>query len=227
MKIDPRPFYGLSFAAGCVDAISFIACGGVFTANMTGNTVLFGIALGAKFGFVNAGIGLVPPLLSIVAFIVGTIATLPFFRANFEGIRAARVIVAEAVLVAIASFVFNLHALQAPYNVSICIVLVSFVMGMQSIVAAKAGLPGISTTYVTGSLVTAVVSAFGSGGDRRRKREAGHDTLAWVGYLAGAVLGTLCVIGLRRFALWPTTLLFIGLAIWIYHAFAHIDFKEA
>jgi uncharacterized membrane protein YoaK (UPF0700 family) len=224
MKIDPRPFYGLSFAAGCVDAISFIGFGGVFTANMTGNTVLFGIAVGARFGFVNAGIGLIPPLLSIVAFVAGTVATLPYFRATFEGMRAARVVIAEAILVAIASVAFNAHV---PFNISLCIVLVSFVMGMQSIVAAKAGLPGISTTYVTGSLVTAVVNAFGAGGDPGRKRIAGHDTMAWIGYLAGAIGGTLCVVGLGRFALWPTTLLFIGLAIWIYHAFAHVDFKEA
>jgi uncharacterized membrane protein YoaK (UPF0700 family) len=35
----------LAFAAGCNDAISYLGLGAVFTSNMTGNTVLLGIAL--------------------------------------------------------------------------------------------------------------------------------------------------------------------------------------
>ncbi len=36
----------LTLAAGCVDAISYLGLGHVFTAMMTGNTVLLGLALG-------------------------------------------------------------------------------------------------------------------------------------------------------------------------------------
>ena len=36
----------LSVAAGCVDAVSYLDLGHVFTANMTGNTVLLGLSLG-------------------------------------------------------------------------------------------------------------------------------------------------------------------------------------
>ena len=35
----------LAFAAGYVDALGYLGLGGVFTANMTGNTVLLGILL--------------------------------------------------------------------------------------------------------------------------------------------------------------------------------------
>ena len=35
----------LAFTAGCVDAISYLGLGHVFTANMTGNTVLLGLSL--------------------------------------------------------------------------------------------------------------------------------------------------------------------------------------
>src|SRR5437879_13667349 len=41
---------GLTFAAGCVDAISYLALGRVFTANMTGNIVLFGLAVAQSMG---------------------------------------------------------------------------------------------------------------------------------------------------------------------------------
>ena len=37
---------GLGCTAGCVDALSYLKLGHVFTANMTGNTVLLGIAIG-------------------------------------------------------------------------------------------------------------------------------------------------------------------------------------
>lgn len=37
---------GLTWSAGFLDAISFLGLGNVFTANMTGNTILLGIALG-------------------------------------------------------------------------------------------------------------------------------------------------------------------------------------
>jgi uncharacterized membrane protein YoaK (UPF0700 family) len=40
----------LTWAAGSVDAISFLALGRVFTANMTGNTVLLGLHLAQEQG---------------------------------------------------------------------------------------------------------------------------------------------------------------------------------
>src|SRR5499426_3267290 len=52
VRDDPRPaalksvlVLLLTGAAGYVDAISYLALGRVFTANMTGNTVLLGLAL--------------------------------------------------------------------------------------------------------------------------------------------------------------------------------------
>src|SRR5215208_4950985 len=36
----------LSLAAGCVDAVGYLGLGQIFVANMSGNTVLLGLALG-------------------------------------------------------------------------------------------------------------------------------------------------------------------------------------
>src|SRR5207302_7589943 len=41
---------GLTFAAGCVDAISYLALGRVFTANMTGNIVLLALDVAQSMG---------------------------------------------------------------------------------------------------------------------------------------------------------------------------------
>ncbi|HMC05510.1 MAG TPA: YoaK family protein, partial [Actinomycetota bacterium] len=39
---------GLTLVAGCTDAISYLGLGRVFTANMTGNTVLLGVAVAQR-----------------------------------------------------------------------------------------------------------------------------------------------------------------------------------
>jgi uncharacterized membrane protein YoaK (UPF0700 family) len=51
----------LACVAGSVDAVSYVGLGHVFTANMTGNTVLLGLALGqAEHGaVVRSGLALV------------------------------------------------------------------------------------------------------------------------------------------------------------------------
>jgi len=41
---------GLTFSTGLIDAVSFISLGHVFTANMTGNIVLLGFAVGGAKG---------------------------------------------------------------------------------------------------------------------------------------------------------------------------------
>ena len=38
--------FGLTFVTGLIDALSFLGLGHVFTANMTGNVVFVGFALG-------------------------------------------------------------------------------------------------------------------------------------------------------------------------------------
>ena len=98
--------------------------------------------------------------------------------------------------------------------VALCLALVSFSMGAQSIVASKAGIPGISTTYVTGTLVTAVTRLFARGPRDERRRDVERDALAWLAYLCGAILGTGLLILFHRAALLPPVILFLALAGW-------------
>ncbi|MFY9739938.1 MAG: YoaK family protein [Candidatus Cybelea sp.] len=138
--------------------------------------------------------------------------TLPAFRDGFDAHRAALVVLAEAVIVALAGTAFAM--LQGQFVVAFCIGLVSLAMGAQSIVASKAGIPGISTTYVTGTLVTAATRLFASGPRDERSRDAARDALAWLAYLGGAAGGTLLLIPFHRAALLPPVILFLVLAAW-------------
>src|SRR5437763_6237159 len=61
-----RALLALTFTTGLVDAVSYLALGRVFTANMTGNVVLLG------FGIAGSGeLPVVAPIVSLGAFLIG------------------------------------------------------------------------------------------------------------------------------------------------------------
>src|SRR6267154_6542287 len=58
----------LTFSTGLIDAVSFISLGHVFTANMTGNIVFLGFAVGGTTGLSAARSG-----SSLLAFMAGAL----------------------------------------------------------------------------------------------------------------------------------------------------------
>src|SRR5437868_13220830 len=64
-----RALLVLTFTTGLVDAVSYLALGRVFTANMTGNVVLLGFGIAG-----SGGLPVVAPLLSLVSFLLGAAA---------------------------------------------------------------------------------------------------------------------------------------------------------
>ena len=58
----------LTFVAGLVDAVSFFCLGRVFTANMTGNVVFIGFAVGGA-----AGLSISRSVTALLAFVSGGI----------------------------------------------------------------------------------------------------------------------------------------------------------
>lgn len=65
----PRALFALTFVTGVVDATSFIALGGVFSAMMTGNVVFLGLGLSDSVESSVAG-----PLIAIAAYLVASAA---------------------------------------------------------------------------------------------------------------------------------------------------------
>ena len=60
--------FGLTFVTGVIDAVSFLGLGHVFTANMTGNVVLLGFALGR-----TADLSVGRSLAALSAFATGSV----------------------------------------------------------------------------------------------------------------------------------------------------------
>ncbi|HEY6971216.1 MAG TPA: YoaK family protein [Candidatus Angelobacter sp.] len=141
-----------TWAAGCVDAIVYIA-GHVFTANMTGNAVLLGISLGS-----NISAATIRSLIALITFIAGIFLGAVLVSDEEKGIPWKRIRIA----VLVETFVMSLFAavfvlpvsLQSEGTIAALIVLSAFAMGMQSAIVKRLNLPGIATTYITGTMTS-------------------------------------------------------------------------
>ncbi len=174
----------LGFAAGYSDALSYIGLGRVFTANMTGNTVLLGVAL-ARGGGADAVRGAV----ALTGFLAGAaLAAAMVERDTSHATWPASVTYAlalEAIILALLAFAWT----RAPATGLVA--LSALAMGMQSAAVHRLGVSGISTTYITGTLTHLAARLMGRrrGGKlpviERRTMLAG----VWVVYLGAAALG--------------------------------------
>lgn len=162
----------LSVAAGCVDAASYLNLGDIFTANMTGNTVLLGLALGEGnwLAVLRAG-------LALLGFVGGVaVGTLVSESGSHE-----RKIWPFAVTMGLALELVFLAAFAVGWNLAgpepsgrtlhYLIVLSAISMGVQSTAVRQLGIPGVATTYITGTLTNLTEGAI------RHLRSAGSSVI--------------------------------------------------
>jgi uncharacterized membrane protein YoaK (UPF0700 family) len=147
---------GLTFAAGCVDAISYLALGRVFTANMTGNLVLLGLAVAQSLGPEAQR-----SVVALVAFAAGVAIAANVGRARAtEEVWPARITLALAVevvlLIGFAAAWWSFGRRPVGEGVLGLVALAGLAMGMQSATARQLAVRGVSTTFVTGTLTTLV-----------------------------------------------------------------------
>jgi uncharacterized membrane protein YoaK (UPF0700 family) len=127
----------LCLVAGYVDAIGYTMLGGVFAANMTGNTVLLAIA--ASEGDAKRAGGYATTL---AAFLAG--ATLSAFLRRTTGRPVAALLAAAALLLAAA-----VAHLPAPASLAILAV----AMGLQGAAITRFGAAGMQTVVVTATII--------------------------------------------------------------------------
>jgi uncharacterized membrane protein YoaK (UPF0700 family) len=145
----------LACVAGVVDAVSYMRLGHVFTANMTGNTVLLGLALGQE-----ESPAVIRSSMALVGFLGGaSLGAWVTSRGQHGGVWAPAVTVTlamEGALLTVLGVVWyeasDLDDNQAT-RVAL-ITLLALAMGLQSAVGRRLNIPGIATTYITGTLVS-------------------------------------------------------------------------
>jgi len=181
-----RLLLALTFAAGCVDALSYLGLSRVFTANMTGNAVLLGLAIGQ-----TEELQVAHSSAAIVGFVAGVLLGARLVGSSRERVVWSSRITAAVGLEALVLAVFAIGwwvtgpASRGSGLVGL-IVLSGLAMGIQSAVARRLAVPGVSTTYVTGTitaLIAELTSVSGAVGDRRRM------TAVIGALLVGAVVG--------------------------------------
>ncbi|HUY79351.1 MAG TPA: YoaK family protein [Ktedonobacterales bacterium] len=145
----------LALTSGYVDAVSYLGLGAVFTSNMTGNTVLLGLALAQSQGLAGLRSG-----VALVGFVVGVAIGAPIVRRarKDEWPRAVTVacVVEFAVLLALAIWGALLGSRPVGEAVYPLIALAAIAMGLQSVAVRALGVPGVVTTYITGTWVSLI-----------------------------------------------------------------------
>ena len=200
----PEMLLTLTLVTGLVDAVSILALGRVFVANMTGNVVFAGFALVGSPGF-----SLGASLFALAGFLIGAYGGgFLTSRAGHDRalqIRAATAaefgLLAMALIVAGASGgaaatagTLDLAQGAAPFGAGITYVLallLAIAMGIQNSVARKLAIPDLTTTVLTMTLT-------GIGADSPAGRR-GHVTLirrllVVAVMLAGGALGAWLVL---------------------------------
>lgn len=140
----------LTFSTGLIDAVSFISLGRVFTANMTGNIVLLGFAVGGV-----AGLSAARSAVSLVAFIAGALFGSRIYvrHSGWTQMRLLkRAIVIEAALLlmatAFAASAGNKTEISPRLTYGL-IVLLALAMGVRNAVVRKLAVPDLTTTVLT------------------------------------------------------------------------------
>src|SRR5467141_981 len=144
----------LAWAAGIVDAVSYLGLGRVFAAMMTGNTVLLALAIGQ-----GESMAVLRSALALAGFSVGAatgalIVTRGRSRDEWPpSVTAAFAF--EAVL--LAGFTAMWHVAGTTLTTgttNLLIVLSGLAMGVQAAAVRHLGIPGVATTYLTGTLTS-------------------------------------------------------------------------
>jgi len=165
----------LTWAAGAVDAVSYLGLGRVFTAMMTGNTVLLALAISQ-----GEMMAVVRSALALAGFSAGAaIGALMVTRRDERGEWPSAVTHAlafEGLLLGV--FVAIWHVTQTartPAITNILILLSGLAMGIQSAAVRHLGVPGVATTYITGTLTSLMADV--AGWFRSMSESSSRDTL--------------------------------------------------
>ncbi len=183
---------------GLVDAVSILALGHVFTANMTGNTVFLGFSLGGAHGF-----SIPNSITALLGFFIGAA-----FGGRLATVgNAAHAFATEALLLfcaAIAAVQFS-PLPQSGAALDGVIAVTALAMGLQNATARKLGVPDLTTTVLTLTITGLAADSRIAGGVNPRWQRRCAAVLAMIG---GAVVGALLVsqsVALPLFACAATT----------------------
>jgi len=188
-SILPAVLLALTAVTGIVDAISYLALGHVFTANMTGNVVFIAFAVAG-----TPGLSAVRGGLALLAFITGAVLGGRLARRTSVGPSfrwAGAAFGAEATLLVAATVITIGYdsGLLDPTRLYGVIVLIGLAMGIRIAAIRKLGVPDLITIVLTLTIAgLAADSSLAGGTNPRWWRRLGSIASMAAGAAAGAWL---------------------------------------
>jgi uncharacterized membrane protein YoaK (UPF0700 family) len=220
----------LTAVGGYVDAVSYLGLGRVFTAAMTGNTVLLALAVVERDW--NAVLRSATALVGFVAGVALGQLVVGRFEARTHWPRAVSSGLAVELMLlgvlAVAWYESPPQPTVVTWHVPIAVS--ALAMGVQSATARRLGVAAVSTTYVTGtlsSLTSGTVEWLRAAGSRRSavtdqgsgqpdppgEHGPGLPAVAWGAYAGSALIGGLVIIVAPTVALVPALLAILALVV--------------
>jgi uncharacterized membrane protein YoaK (UPF0700 family) len=149
----------LTFTAGDLDALAYLR-GHAFTANMTGNTVLLGLSIVGEHRERT-----VPCLVALAGFLTGVaVATLVLSRKPVRADEASDLgwgLALELPVMAAFCLLWLLDPGGAGSLFPLALLAIgASALGIQSIAVRRLRIRGVVTTFISGTMTTAVVEAF-------------------------------------------------------------------
>jgi len=204
--------FGLTFVTGVIDAVSFLGLGHVFTANMTGNVVFLGFAIG---GAADSSVG--RSLAALCAFASGSVVggrlTNEPHRTPAKHLLIA--MYAEVVFLCLAAGAAVIAGDEmSSARLYLLIVLTAMAMGLRNAVVRKLAVPDLTTTVLTLTVTgLAADSSLAGGVAAHSRRRMLSILIMGSGALVGAML-------LRPLGMWVplilAALVVAGLALYLY-----------
>ena len=187
---------GLTAVSGFLDAVSYLALGHVFTANMTGNVLLLGFAAAGAAGFSFAA-----SLCALAFFLAGAVVGGMLARRVPEprSLVLAAMAVETALTVAAALIAALVVGVGSGWPRFVVIALLALAVGTRNAAVRRLAVPDMSTTVLTTTLTGLASESSLAGGTNPHLRNRSTSVIAM---FAGAVVGAVLVAA-RRCCLVP------------------------
>lgn len=158
--------YLLAASAGSADGWSYFGLGHAFVANMTGNTVLLGMAVFQPHG------NLLHPFLSLACYAAGVMMASFLTRRSSEGAVWSKAVswtlLVEGLLIGAAAGWMMVRR-GWDVNLDLLLAVVALAIGLQSGAMLQLKIPGVVTTYITGTWTTLMRGVVRFAARRRRE----------------------------------------------------------
>lgn len=207
---DPLPavLFALTAVTGVIDAVSFLALGRVFTANMTGNVVFMAFAAVG-----TPGLSLWRSGLALVAFLVGAAIGGRIAQAH-PGAPSSRgpaiPFAIEAALLAVSACAsLGVEGAEPAVYAGAVIALTALAMGIRNATVRRLAIPDMTTTVLTLTLTGIAADSWAAGGTNPRWKTRVASVLLM---FAGATVGALVVRVSLSAALFASAVIAMGAA---------------